>query len=217
MLGLMGVISFLLIVAGLFFSIRSAWPKLLSKAIFYGFPSLVLLVAGSSLALFSFELSRFHSFSDQAVATVSIKQNAYQDYALEFTLAESNSKQSYSIYGDEWRLDARMVFWHSWLPNWLFKPLYQLDRVEGRYAHIQDQLSKTQSVYSIQGSNVETGFWSFAQKGLVPGLQLQQGAGIYVPMKDGAIYTVYVEETALRVRAGNEIAQNVLKSWERPR
>lgn len=87
-------------------------------------------------------------------------------------------------------------------------PIYQLDRLSGRYAEISRELSQPRTVHSLS-AGIRVDIWSLARRfpAVIPGIDAYYGSAVYVPMVDGARYDVSLSRDALIARPANDKAK----------
>lgn len=127
---------------------------------------------------------------DVPVANIQLKLLAPQHY--QATLRASDGKpQVLDLLGDEWQLDARVLRWR--LPALLagVPPVYRLERLSGRYGDPKQELTAPRSVHDLRSA---WDFWTLKQKYLaqLPIADARWGSAAYLPMLDGASYTVFI-------------------------
>ena len=95
-------------------------------------------------------------------------------------------------------------------------PIFQLDRLSGRYSTVDEERSKVRSVHSLS-EPVALDVWQFARKypKLMPGVDAHYGTATYLPMAHGAIFEVTMTRTGLIARPINEEAENAVGQWVR--
>lgn len=174
---------------------------------------------GLSLAAFAVLLvlmaANFYSFqqltSEKSVATLSLERLDRQVYKV--TLEEPNGHaSSYELHGDLWQLDARIIKWWGILSAIGLKPGYKLDRIQGRYISIEDEKSRSRTVHSLTDSRLGVDIWKALQNNSLwlPWIDTSYGSATYVPMKDGAIYSVNLSATGLLARPLNDVAEKAI-------
>jgi len=169
---------------------------------------LVKLTVGSLIAvaaaigtLGGLNLYTYHRFTEEAaIATLNFEHVDGQRYRV--TLRPSGGpERRFELQGDEWQLDVRMVKWTDWLTFLGEAPLYQLDRISGRYVSAVDARSH---LPVIQDLSVNPGLdvWAFARKagGWLPGIDAAYGSSVYLPMGDRLAYEVSISRTGLLAR-----------------
>lgn len=119
------------------------------------------------------------------------------------------------LRGDEWQIDARVVNWKPPATLLGLDPLYQLDRLAGRYADIDDELSEDRTVHSLS-DDLALDVWKVARKLpiLLPGVDAYYGTATYLPMADGARFEVSLSRTALLARPLNDAARDAVGLWD---
>lgn len=145
------------------------------------------------------------------IATISLFKKGEQNYDL--TLASVDGvEQRFEMYGDQWQLDARLLTWVGPIAALGNKPLYRLDRIAGRYVSLEQARNARQSIYPLDPSLlVDT--WQIVQK--IPfWLDANYGSAVYMPMADGAVYSVFLTAKGMTVRPVNDIAKRILnRDW----
>lgn len=120
----------------------------------------------------------------------------------------------YVLRGDEWQLDARIVTWKPPATVLGLDPIYQVERLSGRYSEIDKEQTEVRTVHALdQGLGLDV--WALARKFpfLMPGVDAHYGTATYVPMADGARFEVSLSRDALIARPGNQRASEALGQW----
>jgi hypothetical protein len=95
-----------------------------------------------------------------------------------------------------------------------FDTAYRLDRISGRYASIDDERSLPRTVYSLtQPERVD--LWELAHRyrSWVPWIDALYGSATYLPMADGARYSISVSQSGLVARPVNQAAVVAVGDW----
>jgi len=118
------------------------------------------------------------------------------------------------LRGDEWQMDARVVNWKPPATVLGLDPIYQLDRLSGRYSDIDDEMSEERTVHALSEES-KLDVWHVAKKfpALMPGIDAYYGTATYLPMADGARFEVRLTRTALIARPMNEQAREAVGQW----
>lgn len=163
---------------------------------------------GSAIAGFSvlaglggLNLYTYHRFTDEA-SVATLKFDALGGRAYRVTIdPEGQPARQLMLEGDEWQLDVRMIKWKDWLTFLGESPLYQLDRLSGRYVSIADARSEGQTLHSLSDSK-GIDVWAFARQAgaWLPGVDASYGSSVYLPMADGLTYKVTISRTGLLAR-----------------
>ncbi|AOB41123.1 hypothetical protein FYA99_21615 [Bordetella parapertussis] len=176
------------------------------------FGLLLLALAGVS-GLLALSLVQFVRLTDdKPVAEVMVRQQGDGQFQLA-TRTPDQRMRDYTLYGDQWQIDAKVVRWR--LPALLagVPPLYRLERLSGRYQDTARERSAPRSVHALDD-------WpalDLAQvKRLVPNwlpfVDVQFGSAAYMPMFDGARYQVYLDPRgALFIRPADAATAERLK------
>lgn len=155
--------------------------------VLFGLP---LLLLGIALCLLGISLRNYFMLEGEiVVAQIVLKQTGVQRYSAE--LSAAGQVRSFDLAGDEWQLDARLLTWK--LPALLagVKPLYRLERLQGRYGDVKQELDAPRTVYSLHRGG-ELDLWTLKRQypKALPFADAQFGSAAYLPMLDNARYSV---------------------------
>ncbi len=152
---------------------------------------------------------------EQHVGEIEFTLSAPGEYTARF-MVDGEPDRLLQLRGDEWQLDARVVTWKPPVTLLGLDPIYQLDRLSGRYSDIDDEMKEPRTVYAL---NEELTFdvWRVAYRfpQLLPGVDAHYGTATYVPMAAGARFEVTLSRDALIARPMNEAARNAVGKWGR--
>ena len=154
--------------------------------------------------------------NDQAVATLTFSQVKNQEYSVEVSYVFKDKTDLYTMHGDQWQMDARIVRLSGFLTTLGAKPGFRLDRLSGRYYSLVDERRKTRAVYKLDESNAVIDFWSFlhSKGNKVPWIEAVYGSATYLPMADKAIFQVSLSDSGLTAKPINEPAENAVQDWK---
>lgn len=150
---------------------------------------------------------------EQVVSQIEFSQSAPGEYVARLMVA-GETDRFFSLHGDEWQMDARVVNWKPPATLLGLDPIYQLERLSGRYSSVDDELSEQRTVHALsEGKALDV--WSVARRfpRLTPGVDAYYGTATYVPMANGARYEVTMTRTALIARPMNAAARDAVGDW----
>ena len=207
-----GSLVFVLVVAGLLLLLFSVY-LLFKRGWFLAWLKgsfAIALVAGAVISIFALldVLSYQQLLSEVPIATISIYERGDQQYDLTLVDADNNEHR-FDIYGDQWQLDARLLTWVGPLAAVGQKPLYRLDRISGRYVSLEQARNGQQSVFSLDQSSYVDLWEVFNQ--FQTWIDVSYGSAVYMPMANGAVFSVHLTAKGMNVRPINPIAKKVLK------
>jgi len=186
----------------------------------YGLHGLVVFLLLLVFLLIFSNLNTYQRLTyEDDIAEVLIRKLARQKYQLVMIYprgaAQINESEYYSIYGDEWQLDARILKWKSWANIIGLDSYYRLDRLSGRYANIDQANALPSSAYQLTGGQKGMSIWKLKNlmKSKLPFLDAYYGQSIFVPMRDGAKFSVTISQSGLIVRPVNDPASQALQGW----
>jgi hypothetical protein len=151
---------------------------------------------------------------EQLVSRIEFSESAPGQYTARLMI-DGQTDRLLELRGDEWQMDARVVNWKPPATLLGLDPIYQLDRLSGRYSDIDDEMSEERTVYALS-EELPLDVWRVARKFpmLMPGVDAYYGTATYLPMANGARFEVTLTRTALIARPVNEQAREAVGQWE---
>lgn len=212
---LQGSIIFLLAVLAiiaLLVSVRLLFRRRWFWAWFKASMAMSLIVLGIAAVFSLLDILTYQNLTKEVpIATISIFKKSDQHFDL--TLATVDGvEHRFDIYGDQWQLDARLLTWVGPIAALGNEPLYRLDRIRGRYVALEQARNARQSIYELESSAfIDT--WQVIQ-GIPFWLDANYGSAVYMPMANGAVYSVHLTAKGMNVRPVNNIAKRLLdRDW----
>jgi len=129
-------------------------------------------------------------------------------------MRKDQTDRLFELTGDEWQLDARVIRWTPPATILGLDPVFELERISGRYADLDQERNEARTVFALTDRG-RVDLWSLARDypSLMPGVDAYYGTATYLPMADGARYTVTMSRDALIARPANEQAQRAVGEW----
>ena len=170
-------------------------------------------LGGAGMMLFYSYLGYERLTDEQVVGDIEFTQQAPQTYTARLMI-EGRLDQLMPIYGDEWQIDARIVTWKPPATILGFDPVYQLERLSGRYTSVDNEMSRARTVHDL-ATERPLDLWSLVRNypKLTPGVDAFYGTATYLPMADGARFRVTMSRDALIARPVNEEAREAVGEW----
>lgn len=182
--------------------------------------ALGLLMSAAGIAGFML-LSSLYSYGrlteEQVVGQIEFTAYAPGEYTARL-MVDGRVDRMLPLAGDEWQIDARVVAWKPPMTVLGLDPLYQLERLSGRYADVEREVSEPRTAHALGGEN-PLDVWEIARRfpRLMPGVDAYYGTATYVPMADGARFEISLSRDALVARPVNEAARRAVGDWGPPR
>ena len=170
-------------------------------------------VGGASILLAFSYYGYGRLVDEQLVSRIEFSQAAAGEYVAR-VMIDGQSDRLFTLRGDEWQMDARVVNWKPPATLLGLDPIYQLDRLSGRYSDLDEEISSDRSVHALSQSPT-LDVWQVARRYplLTPGVDAHYGTATYLPMADGAIFEVTMTRTALIARPVNAAARDAVGDW----
>ena len=169
---------------------------------------------GASIMLAFSYFGYLQLVDEQLIGRIKFTESAPEQYVARLMLEDEEHDRMFEILGDEWQMDARVITWKPPMTMLGLDPIFQLDRLSGRYADIEEERSKYRSVHALS-EPVSLDVWRFARKypRLMPGVDAHYGTATYLPMAHGAVFEVTMTRTGLIARPVNEAAREAVGEW----
>jgi hypothetical protein len=150
---------------------------------------------------------------EQDGATLTFRQVAERHYALELEQSDGGFR-ALDLRGDDWQLDARILKWSGVGVVLGLDTRWRLERVSGRYRDARLEQEAPRTVHDLAPPATGFDLWAFAQGNpWLPFVDATYGSATYLPLADGARYTVTISSTGLVARPANEAARKAIASW----
>lgn len=191
--------------------LRGSWIEGWLRGMF----GLGLLFVALAVGLVAYDVFRYKQIMlEQVIATIDFKKIGEQHF--EAVLVDSRgTEQRYTLYGDQWQLDARVVKLKGYLATFGLRPGYRLERIGGRYYDLHQEHTAKRSVYALNESLYGVDVWRWINRypSWVPIVDAVYGSATYLPMADGALYEVSLSHTGLLARPLNASAEEAINVW----
>ena len=199
----------LLVLIGLAFFLRPQWLLGWIKGML-----VIALVAGGLYGIaVAMELRHYQALSHMETIG-SLRVESIGDQTWRVRLDQPGlSADAWTINGDEWQLDARIIRFGGPF-GWLgVKPGYRLERISGRYHSIDQERSGKRTVEAV-GDESWPDLWVLDQTWNLPFMEGIYGSATYMPLKDGARYDIRLSSSGLVAVPVNEEARAAVRLWE---
>lgn len=170
-------------------------------------------LAGAAGMLLLSYLSYSRLVEEQLISRIEFRRISPEEYEARLMISGKDD-QFFILRGNEWQMDARIVTWKPPMTVLGLDPIYQLDRLSGRYADVERERHEARTVHALAMES-PTDIWDLAQRFpmLMPGVDAHYGTATYVPMADGARFDVSLSRDALIARPANERARDAVGDW----
>ena len=147
------------------------------------------------------------------VAEIDARRLGPQQFSVRIEFPDG-SHRSATLNGDEWQLDARVIKWTPRAVTLGAKPLYQLDRLSGRFHDADQERSTLPSVVDLgEDSIVDPWHLKKEYPRWLPWIDADYGSATYLPLVDGGKYVVTISPIGgLVARAADPATSEKLKA-----
>ena len=181
-----------------------------------GMVGLALLLMATTLVFAALDLYSYKQLGkEQSIATLSFNRKGAELYQVSL-VDSSGVEQIYELNGDLWQLDARIIKWNRSLAGLGLTPGYRLDRLSGRYFSLEKEQNEKHSVYQLGQSQSVLDIWSWLREygRSLSVIDATYGSATYLPMEDGALFSVSLTGTGLIARPLNDRAKAAVDRWQ---
>jgi len=176
---------------------------------------LILVLTGALIGSIGLNLRSYHRLTqEQQLCQIWFSAVGPQDYAAEIHYPDGRFR-SVQLKGDAWQLDARVLKWKGYATVLGLDTRYRLERITGRYRDVSQERSAPHSVYALSEDE------SFNLLRILgrhpdwaPWVDATYGSATYLPMADGARYSVTLGTGGLLARPVNPPAEQAVRNWE---
>lgn len=207
-----GIVAAVFALFGLKMLLRHQWIG----AWLRGTVGLALVAVAVFALLLAWDLHNFRQvLVEQPVATLAFSRLGERHFSVELVDADGNSRKD-ELFGELWQLDLRILKWSDQLTRAGLRPGYQLDRLSGRYLSLEDERSQQRSVVGLNDRQTPVDAWNWIRKmqRWLPIVDAQYGGATYLPMADGALFSVGMGPTGPVARPLNERARRAVEQWQ---
>lgn len=171
----------------------------------------VVAIAAALIGISYYSYDRLTA--EQIVATIEFRRLAPDEYQARLMMQDERDR-TFALRGDEWQIDARVVSWKPPITVLGLDPIYRLERLSGRYTDITREQTELRTVHELT-EPLPVDVWKVARRFpvLTPGIDAYYGSATYVPMTDGARFTVSLSRDALIARPANDVARAAVGDW----
>jgi hypothetical protein len=206
-IALIGLLFFLL-------GLRRLWRGRLISGSFEGLTGLLFITVSLLAGAILVNLLTYDRLTRETLVSEIRFRALSSQRSLTYVTPTKGSARILEMRGDEWQLDARVLKWRGAALLFGFGPVYRLERLGGRYHDIHQERSAPRTVYSLS-EDPGLDIWTFIRKNAhwIPWVDAVYGSATYMPMVDGAHYSVLISTTGLFARPQNDIARKALSQW----
>jgi len=166
------------------------------------FLSALLMVSLSALfGTISIAVQGYHALiREELAAIVKVEPAGEQKFMARFFMPDGNEKV-FSLTGDQLYVDAHILKWKPLANIFGLNTSYELDRVAGRYAILNDKTTKVHTVYSLS-KNRSLDMFDLRRRFTIlnPLLDAEYGSATFINSNNTEEFRIMVSTTGLLIR-----------------
>lgn len=180
-----------------------------------GMFGLTLLSAAVAGGLIAYDISTYQEIpSDKPLLMLSAQAEGAQRYRV--NIIEGAVERNFLLDGDLWQLDVRQLKWKGLADLIGLNQGYRLEVLSGRFLSIEQQelaqFTHVELAKSLYGADFWKGLRNFNKDLFV--VEANALRVNYLPIADGAVYSVSLTPTGLLAKPLNSAAQQAVKDWQ---
>jgi hypothetical protein len=180
-----------------------------------GMFGLTLLSAAVAGGLIAYDISTYQEIpSDKPLLMLSAQAEGAQRYRV--NIIEGAVERNFLLDGDLWQLDVRQLKWKGLADLIGLNQGYRLEVLSGRFLSIEQQelaqFTHVELAKSLYGADFWKGLRNFNKDLFVVDANALRVN--YLPIADGAVYSVSLTPTGLLAKPLNSAAQQAVKDWQ---
>ena len=176
--------------------------------------SVAILAIAACIGLVAENLVTYQRLTHETPAVkVAFRQTAPRLFNAVLTYPDGRM-QRFTLAGDEWQLDARVLKWKPVANILGFDTGYRLERLSGRYSDVASERTEPHTVHGLTPDAI-IDVWNLAQRrsAWLPAVDAYYGSATYLPMADGAKFAVSVSQSGLVARSENDAGRGAIDVW----
>ena len=151
---------------------------------------------------------------DKPLVTLSFRAEGDQAYRV--NLLEGGEEREVLLEGDLWQLDARLLHWKGLAALIGLESGYRLEKLSGRFLAIEQQQTARHAQVELAHSPYGIDLWRWLRLNRRDLFLFDPEAArvTYLPIADGAVFSVSLSPTGLLAKPMNPLAEQALKDWQ---
>jgi hypothetical protein len=163
--------------------------------------ALLMLSLSALFGTISIAIQGYHALTREEIAAiVKVAPTGKQKFNARFLMPDGTEKM-FSLVGDQLYIDAHILKWKPLANIFGLHTSYELDRVAGRYAILNDEMTKVHTVYSLS-KDKPLNMFDLRQRFtmLNPLLDAEYGSATFINSNSAEEFRVMVSTTGLLIR-----------------
>jgi hypothetical protein len=195
-------------------SIRRLRRRRVLGGMAHGAAALIFFLAGACVLLIGTNLRSYQRLAyEQPAGELQFTKQGDRQFDAHLSYPDGE-RASFPLRGDEWQIDARVLKWHAFANLVGFDSAYRLERISGRYTHIEDERSQPRTIYDLHSpGRIDPWELVHRYRSWIPWMDALYGSATFLPMADGALYEIKVSQSGLIARPLNQAARDAVGAW----
>jgi hypothetical protein len=163
--------------------------------------ALLMVSLSALLGTISIAIQGYYAFTrEELAAIVKVEPAGEQKFIARFSMPDGGEKV-FSLAGDQLYVDAHILKWKPLANIFGLHTTYELNRVAGRYAVLNDEIAKVHTVYSLSKDRPLDMFDLRRRFAILnPLLDAEYGSATFINSSSAEEFRVMVSTTGLMIR-----------------
>lgn len=138
-------------------------------------------------------------------------------FTLTLNNADGDQQHQFMLDGDQWQLDYRVIRFSTSYFMLSNEHMIKFTRISNRYDNESEQMTRKRYVYPLEKTPLFVpDMWQFfhSAQQYLPFIDSAYGGAVFVPLIDGAEYSVQIGFAGITVKADNDIAKTAIVNWQ---
>ena len=170
--------------------------------------ALLMISLSALFSTISIAIQGYHALTrEELAAIVKVEPVGAQKFTARFIMPDGSEK-NFSFAGDQLYIDAHILKWKPLANIFGLHTSYELDRVAGRYALLNDEKTKVHTVYSLSNDR-PLDMFDLRRKFAIlnPLLDAEYGSATFINTDSTEEFMVMVSTTGLLIRKNEKTRQ----------
>jgi hypothetical protein len=173
-----------------------------------GFAGFGLITVATLIIMVGLNLASYAQISEkQDLANISFTKVNEQTYEATLVSVSSGEETKFTIEGDMWQVSGRVLTLFG-------SPFYRLDSLAGRYYTLEQQRSSAESINIMPDNSIGLDLWGWFKGKDVGLISTAVYKTRFLPLADGAVFTVSIGEFELLSAPVNDAAKSINSEWQ---
>jgi hypothetical protein len=175
-----------------------------------GFAGFGLLLLAFIVVMVGLNLASYAQLDEgQDIATVSFTKVDEQSYEASIVSVHGGIESKATVSGDMFQVNSRVLNLIG-----ISTPFYKVENIIGRYYSLEQQRNSPQGLQTLPDTGIGIDLWTWFKGKSVGVVSTSLQKSGFLPMVDGAVFSVSIDQFGLKSTPVNDAARNSNNEWQ---